>query len=258
VTASSSSAARSLGNSSWRLDIKTCWPQTRTPTRCRRDLKWDRISRVGVSSISRPNTCIPTGTKRRQPRQTAAPVSADYRREPSFDEASVSLARTIRDEKIDQGDNSERDQGQLVLARNGFLVWSLYAAKPRRWWRRGALTGSRTHASLGTAFSPRDHRLGHGCHRASTSIGPVATASQREGVEWLIAQGSAEGVGSTAGGRRPRVPKRARFIEPTVFTDADNSHHEIFGPVLSVIPYTGHDAAVKIANDFKQWPSFAW
>ena len=193
-----------------------------------------------------------------QPRQTAPPVSADYRREPSFDEASGCLARTIRDEKIDQGDNSERDQGQLVLARNGFLVWSLYAAKPPRWWRRGALTGSRTHASLGTAFSPRDHRLGHGCHRASTSIGPVATASQREGVEGLIAQGSTEGVGSTAGGRRPRVPKRGRFIEPTVFTDADNSHHEIFGPVLSVIPYTGHDAAVKIANDFRRWPRPRW
>ena len=55
------------------------------------------------------------------------------------------------------------------------------------------------------------------------------------------------------GGGRPRDLDRGWFVEPTVFADVDNSstiaQEEIFGPVLSVIPYADVDDAIRIAND---------
>ena len=55
------------------------------------------------------------------------------------------------------------------------------------------------------------------------------------------------------GGGRPSQLDNGWFVEPTVFADVDNSlsvaREEIFGPVLSLIPYTDVDEAVQIAND---------
>jgi aldehyde dehydrogenase (NAD+) len=52
---------------------------------------------------------------------------------------------------------------------------------------------------------------------------------------------------------RPQDHDRGWFVQPTIFADVENSHtiarEEIFGPVLSVIPYEGVDEAVEIAND---------
>ena len=58
---------------------------------------------------------------------------------------------------------------------------------------------------------------------------------------------------SPSGGGRPAGLDTGWFVEPTVFVDVDNSmriaQEEIFGPVLSVIPYDGDADAVRIAND---------
>lgn len=87
----------------------------------------------------------------------------------------------------------------------------------------------------------------------ATQIGPMATARQRERVEGYIAKGRAEGARITIGGGRPADRDHGWFVEPTVFADVDNNHtiaqEEIFGPVLSVIPYEDEDEAVRIAND---------
>ncbi len=86
-----------------------------------------------------------------------------------------------------------------------------------------------------------------------TQIGPLASARQRERVEGYIAQGRAEGGRVVAGGGRPPEQDRGWFVQPTIFADVDNSatiaREEIFGPVLTVIPYDGVDDAVAIAND---------
>jgi aldehyde dehydrogenase (NAD+) len=86
-----------------------------------------------------------------------------------------------------------------------------------------------------------------------TQIGPMATARQRDRVEGYIAKGRAEGGRITTGGGRPAGQDAGWFVEPTVFADIDNhatiSQEEIFGPVLSVIPYTDEDDAIRIAND---------
>ncbi|EHI14852.1 aldehyde dehydrogenase [Mycolicibacterium thermoresistibile] len=88
---------------------------------------------------------------------------------------------------------------------------------------------------------------------AATQIGPLATENQQRRVQGYIEKGRAEGGRITTGGGRPADLDRGWFVEPTVFADVANSHtiarEEIFGPVLTVIPYTDVDEAVAIAND---------
>ncbi|MGW1743555.1 aldehyde dehydrogenase [Nocardia sp. NPDC001965] len=87
----------------------------------------------------------------------------------------------------------------------------------------------------------------------ATQIGPMATARQRDRVETYIARGVDEGARITVGGGRPKDLERGWFVEPTVFADVDNSatiaQEEIFGPVLSLIPYDDIEDAIRIAND---------
>jgi acyl-CoA reductase-like NAD-dependent aldehyde dehydrogenase len=87
----------------------------------------------------------------------------------------------------------------------------------------------------------------------ATQIGPMVSARQRERVEGYIEQGRAEGARIVAGGGRPESQDRGWFVEPTVFADVDNrsviAQEEIFGPVLAVIPYSGEEEAIRIAND---------
>jgi acyl-CoA reductase-like NAD-dependent aldehyde dehydrogenase len=71
-------------------------------------------------------------------------------------------------------------------------------------------------------------------------------------VESYIAKGRAEGARLTAGGGRPEGFGTGWFVQPTVFADVDNNHaiaqEEIFGPVLSVIPYADVEEAIALAN----------
>jgi acyl-CoA reductase-like NAD-dependent aldehyde dehydrogenase len=87
----------------------------------------------------------------------------------------------------------------------------------------------------------------------ATQVGPMASARHRERVEGYIGKGRAEGARVVVGGGRPEGQERGWFVQPTIFADVENSHtiarEEIFGPVLSVIPYEGVDDAVAIAND---------
>ena len=84
-------------------------------------------------------------------------------------------------------------------------------------------------------------------------IGPLITEKQRERVEGYIKKGKDEGARLVTGGGRPEGLDSGYFVEPTVFADVDNSmtiaREEIFGPVLSVIPYDTEEDAIRIAND---------
>ena len=88
---------------------------------------------------------------------------------------------------------------------------------------------------------------------ASSEMGPLAMARQRDRVESYIAKGRAEGARLATGGGRPAHLDRGYFIEPTVFANVDNdstiAREEIFGPVLSVIPADSEEQAIEIAND---------
>jgi betaine-aldehyde dehydrogenase len=84
-------------------------------------------------------------------------------------------------------------------------------------------------------------------------IGPLITETQRERVEGYIKKGQEEGARLVTGGGRPEGLDSGYFVSPTVFADVDNSmtiaQEEIFGPVLSVIPYDTEEDAIRIAND---------
>ncbi len=86
-----------------------------------------------------------------------------------------------------------------------------------------------------------------------TQIGPMTGARQRERVEGFIAKGRSEGARVVVGGGRPDHMSRGYFVQPTVLADVKNTdtvaREEIFGPVLSIIPYDTDDEAVAIAND---------
>jgi aldehyde dehydrogenase (NAD+) len=84
-------------------------------------------------------------------------------------------------------------------------------------------------------------------------MGPQISAKQRTRVLGYIEQGIAEGATLALGGKRPEQFEKGFFVEPTLFTDVDNSmtiaQEEIFGPVLVCIPFDDDDDAVRIAND---------
>ncbi|ORB85088.1 aldehyde dehydrogenase [Mycobacterium kansasii] len=84
-------------------------------------------------------------------------------------------------------------------------------------------------------------------------VGPLISEKQRARVEGYIAKGIEEGARLVCGGGRPEGLDNGFFVQPTVFADVDNkmtiAQEEIFGPVLSIIPYHTEEDAIKIAND---------
>jgi aldehyde dehydrogenase (NAD+) len=86
----------------------------------------------------------------------------------------------------------------------------------------------------------------------ATQIGPLVSPAQRDRVLEYVAVGRAHGARVTVGGNAP-AELAGWFVEPTVFADVENSariaQEEIFGPVLTVIPFRDEDEAVAIAND---------
>lgn len=87
----------------------------------------------------------------------------------------------------------------------------------------------------------------------ATQMGPLVTRNQHGRVLGYIEKGKAEGAKIVTGGNRPAHLDKGWFVEPTLFTDANNSmsiaREEIFGPVGTIIPYKDEEDAIAIAND---------
>src|SRR5690606_29274747 len=87
----------------------------------------------------------------------------------------------------------------------------------------------------------------------ATEIGPLVARRQQERVRGYIESGLAEGARLVVGGADlPAGVDRGWYVRPTLFADADNgmriAREEIFGPVLTVIPYDGDDEGVRLAD----------
>lgn len=87
-----------------------------------------------------------------------------------------------------------------------------------------------------------------------TFIGPLVAERQQKRVADYIGAGIADGATLAIGG--PGMPAgldRGHFVRPTLFANADNgmriAREEIFGPVVTVIPYADEEDAIRIAND---------
>ena len=88
---------------------------------------------------------------------------------------------------------------------------------------------------------------------AATTLGPVVSERQMERVQAYIRSGSEDGARLVVGGPgRPPGVTTGYFVRPTVFSDVTPemriAREEIFGPVLSLMPYDSDDEAVEIAN----------
>jgi aldehyde dehydrogenase (NAD+) len=87
----------------------------------------------------------------------------------------------------------------------------------------------------------------------SVLLGPVIRSERRTAIEGHIEAGRREGAELVTGGKRPAHLKKGYFLEPTIFANVRNdtriAREEIFGPVVSVLPYDDEADAVRIAND---------
>ncbi|MEY2754058.1 MAG: hypothetical protein RJB65_416 [Actinomycetota bacterium] len=88
----------------------------------------------------------------------------------------------------------------------------------------------------------------------STRLGPLVSAAQRDRVRGFIRTGVEEGATLIAGGAEtPEGLEQGYFVAPTVFSNVSRdmtiAREEIFGPVLSIMPYDSEEEAIEIAND---------
>jgi betaine-aldehyde dehydrogenase len=100
------------------------------------------------------------------------------------------------------------------------------------------------------AAKARTIRVGPGIER-ETKMGPLVSAEQRDRVKKYLEIGRKEAK-VAAGGGTPKGFDQGWYVEPTIFYDVDNSatiaQEEIFGPVMSVIPFKDEAHAIEIAN----------
>ena len=102
----------------------------------------------------------------------------------------------------------------------------------------------------------RDDRVGDPMS-LDTQVGPVTTQPQYEKILGYLDVAKDEGATCVLGGAKADRPECGSgwFVEPTIFTGVDNrmriAQEEVFGPVLSVIPFEDEDEVVRLANDVK-------
>lgn len=94
-------------------------------------------------------------------------------------------------------------------------------------------------------------RLGSGL-QASTDVGPLINAIQRERVETMVREAVAQGAEVVAGGARPDNMPRGYFYSPTVITNLQPEmrvySEEIFGPVMPIVPFSDIEEVLSLAN----------
>ncbi|MTV27868.1 aldehyde dehydrogenase family protein [Nitriliruptoraceae bacterium ZYF776] len=102
----------------------------------------------------------------------------------------------------------------------------------------------------GVANIATNTRIGDGFD-PDTDMGPLITEEQQSMVLGYVERGIADGANAVAGGRR--ALDRGYFIEPTVLTgvaeDAELQRNEVFGPVISAVPFDAEDEVFRLAND---------
>ena len=148
------------------------------------------------------------------------------------------------------------DDADLEAANNGVIA-GIFAATGQT-----CMAGSRlfvqhqAHDELVGRLSERAEAIKLGDpFEPETEMGPVAFKEHLEKVQGAIRAGQEEGAELVCGGNRPEREglKEGFFIEPTIFTHVDNdmgiAREEIFGPVLSVIPFENEEELVRQAND---------
>jgi acyl-CoA reductase-like NAD-dependent aldehyde dehydrogenase len=146
------------------------------------------------------------------------------------------------------------DDADLPAAANGVIAGIFAAAG------QSCVAGSRlivqetVHNALVSDVARRaaEIRLGDPMD-PTTQMGPMASPAQAAKALQYIEIGKEEGARVVMGGGRPADRPDSLFVEPTILVDVRNemrvAQEEIFGPVLSVIPFESEEQAIQIAND---------
>ena len=105
---------------------------------------------------------------------------------------------------------------------------------------------------LAERLAARAARITVGPGLDDRDIGPLVSAEQLEKVAGHVDEARRAGARLIAGGRRPDGLDKGYFVAPTVFTAVDPAlrimREEVFGPVLTLTPFAGEDAALTLAN----------
>jgi (Z)-2-((N-methylformamido)methylene)-5-hydroxybutyrolactone dehydrogenase len=148
------------------------------------------------------------------------------------------------------------DDAELEAAGNG-VVAGIFAATGQTCMAGSRLfVHRRAHDELVERLSERAEAIKLGDPLdADTEMGPIAFKEQLDKVQEYIRAGGEDGAELVSGGGRPDDPglRDGYFIEPTIFDHVDNrmriAREEIFGPVLSVIPFEAEEELIRQAND---------
>lgn len=144
------------------------------------------------------------------------------------------------------------DADMATAAKIGVANCFLNAGQTCTAWTRMLVPAAREDEVAGLAAkAAANYRPGDPTDPA-TRLGPLVSAAQRERVRGYIRAGQHEGARQvTPEGQG--VPSRGHYVEPVVFSGVQPAmtiaREEIFGPVLSILPYADEDDAVRIAND---------
>jgi aldehyde dehydrogenase (NAD+) len=170
-----------------------------------------------------------------------AGVAAQRFTRTSFELGGKSAAIVLDDADMDHVLQSLVPFSMPITGQVCFSLTRVLAPESKKQEVLDAYVGAVSHMKVG---DPRDE---------ATHMGPLTMRRQLERVQGYIAKGKDEGAKLVLGGGRPKGFERGYFIEPTVFTDVDNSmtiaREEIFGPVVSFIGFDNVDGAVRKAND---------
>lgn len=146
------------------------------------------------------------------------------------------------------------DDADLELALDGVL-WGAFGTTGQRCTATSRLI---LHEKVKEEFSSKllerteKLKVGDGL-LPETDVGPVINKSQLEKIESYVRIGQEEGAKLLTGGKRTNPGLPGYFFEPTIFTDVKPdmriAQEEIFGPVLSIIPVSGFEEALEVANN---------
>jgi len=202
---------------------------------------------VGEAIAAHPDIDLVSFTGSTRAGERVAAVAATTLKRVSLELGGKSANIILDDLSDEEFERAVRDgvqkcylnSGQTCLALTRMLVPSDRLAEAER------ITAD----EVGAKFAPADP------FAERARIGPLASKAQVDRVVGYIQAGIEQGAKLVAGGPQPPegVDPGGYFVSPTVFSEVRNdmriAQEEIFGPVLSILPYDGEDQAVEIAND---------
>ena len=160
----------------------------------------------------------------------------------SMELGGKSAAIVLDDIPIDQVIPTLVPAGGVTMAGQGCAFLTRVIVSRRRQAELADAYGAAFKAlNIGDAFDP------------ATQMGPIAMERQLHKVMGYIEKGRSEGARLVTGGGRPTYLEKGYFVEPTLFDNVTNdmaiAQEEIFGPVISMIPFDNEEEAIEIAND---------